>query len=157
MTVRTPVYYPVLPYAIVDRQHTISVVLCTTEGTMIKQIRIRAGSVELTAELNDTRTAAAIRDTLPLSGKANLWGQEIYFSIPLEFEPEDGHETVENGDIGYWPPGAAFCIFFGATPASHGSEIRPASPVNVFGHIQGDTTALNNVASGTPVYIENVE
>lgn len=41
----------------------------------------------------------------------NLGGDEIYFSIPLDREIENGKETVEKGDIGYWPPGRALCLF----------------------------------------------
>ena len=78
---------------------------------MGKNIRIAIGSIELTAELNATGTAEAIWQALPLSGRANLWGQEIYFSIPLHLQPEDERDTVESGDLGYWPPGAALCIF----------------------------------------------
>ena len=60
------------------------------------------------------------------------------------------------GDLGYWPPGEAFCIFFGPTPASRGGEIRPASPVNVFGRVSHDPTVLKKVAAGDPVVIKKV-
>jgi hypothetical protein len=61
---------------------------------------------------------------------------------------------VEAGDLGYWPPGRAFCIFFGPTPASEGGEIRPASPVNVVGRVAGDPTVFRKVRAGTRVRIE---
>jgi hypothetical protein len=63
-------------------------------------------------------------------------------------------ETVDMGDLAYWPPGSAFCIFFGPTPMSRGSEIRPASAVNVFGRIDGDARAFALVCSGTTVKVE---
>ena len=94
---------------------------------MPSNIVITAGSIRLEAELNDTFTAQAIRNILPLTAAANTWGDEIYFSIPMTLELENGQEVVEMGDLGYWPPGRAFCIFFGTTPASQGDEIRPAS------------------------------
>ena len=121
---------------------------------MEKKIRIKAGKVEVSAELNSTKTAQAIWDALPITGRGNHWGEEIYFSIPLSLEPENAHEVVTMGDLGYWPPGTAFCIFFGPTPMSQGQEIRPASAVNVFGKVTGDAKVLKQVASGTEITIE---
>ena len=121
---------------------------------MEKKIRIKAGKVEVSAELNSTKTAQAIWDALPITGRGNRWGEEIYFSIPLSLEPENAHEVVTMGDLGYWPPGTAFCIFFGPTPMSQGQEIRPASAVNVFGKVTGDAKVLKQVASGTEITIE---
>ena len=120
---------------------------------MGKKIRIRAGAIEAEAELNDTRTAQAIWETLPIKGRVNLWGDEIYFSIPLSLELELGQELVSLGDLGYWPDGNAFCIFFGHTPISQGNEIRPASPVTVFGKVIGDATAFKKIAEGTKITI----
>ncbi len=121
---------------------------------MGKRISIKADKIDATAELNDTQTAQAIWNALPIKGRGNRWGEEIYFSISLKLEPEHAQEEVEVGDLGYWPPGNAFCIFFGPTPMSHGNEIRPASPVNVFGRVTSDTTVLNQVTSGTELTIE---
>ncbi len=100
------------------------------------------------------RTAQAIWDALPLEARANTWGDEVYFSVPVDADPEDPRAVVEMGDLGYWPPGSAFCIFFGPTPASRGDEIRPASPVNVFGRVEGDPRVFKNVSSGDPVRLE---
>ena len=121
---------------------------------MPRNIVIAAGSIRLEAELNDTFTAQAIGNILPITAAANTWGDEIYFSMPITLELEDGQEVVEMGDLGYWPPGRAFCIFFGLTPASQGDEIRPASAVTVIGKVQGDVTTLKQVDGGEPVSIE---
>lgn len=123
---------------------------------MERRIRIKAGAVEVAAELNNTGTAQAIWDALPITGRGNRWGEEIYFSIPANLEAENAREVVTTGDLGYWPPGTAFCIFFGPTPMSRGEEIRPASPVNVFGKVVGDATVFKQVASGTEVSVERV-
>jgi len=120
---------------------------------MGKKIRIRAGAIEAEAELNDTRTAQAIWETLPIKSRVNLWGDEIYFSIPLSLELELGQELVSLGDLGYWPDGNAFCIFFGPTPVSQRDEIRPASLVTVFGKVIGDVTAFKKIAEGTKITI----
>jgi len=124
---------------------------------MGKKIRITAGAIEAEAELNNTRTAQAIWEALPVKGRVNLWGDEIYFSIPLSLELEAGQEVVSKGDLGYWPDGNAFCIFFGPTPVSQGDEIRPASPVTVFGKLIGDTTVFKKVATGTEITIRSRE
>ena len=121
---------------------------------MAKQIKITAGDVSAQAELNETETARAIWEALPIEGRANTWGDEIYFSIPVQLEMEKGQATVELGDLGYWAPGTAFCIFFGPTPVSHGGEIRPASPVTVFGRVMGDPTIFKRVADGTRILVE---
>ena len=119
-----------------------------------RRIRISAGPVSAEAVLNGSATAAAVWDALPLAAAADRWGDEIYFSIPVTAKPESPHETVDIGDLGYWPPGSAFCIFFGRTPASRGHEIRPASPVNIFGRVVGDAAAFKKVRAGTPVRVE---
>lgn len=124
---------------------------------MPKQIKITTPSTgEVNAELSDEnpKTAQAIYDALPIEGRANTWGDEIYFSIPVEVEAETPRDVVELGELGYWPPGSAFCIFFGPTPASRGNEIRPASPVNVFGRVLGDPKIFKKVKSGETVLIE---
>jgi hypothetical protein len=121
---------------------------------MGRKIKIKAGSIEVTAELNETRTAQAIWEALPVKGLASCWRDEIYFSIPVSLEEEDAQELVSMGDLGYWPLGTAFCLFFGPTPMSRGQEIRPASPVNVFGRITGDPKVLKQVASGAEITVE---
>jgi len=123
---------------------------------MVKRIRIEAGSAEALAELNDTGTAQAIWEALPIRGQASLWGDEIYFSIPVSMGLEKGQEVVNVGDLGYWPQGKAFCIFFGPTPVSQGNEIRPASAVTVFGRVTSDTTVFKKVAAGEKIIIDRV-
>ena len=119
-----------------------------------RRIRITAGSVAVDAALNDSPTADLIWKSLPLAVAGETWGDEIYFSIPVKAKPDDPRETVDMGDLAYWPPGSAFCIFFGPTPSSRGSEIRPASAVNVFGKVIGDATVFKKVRSGTQVRVE---
>ena len=120
----------------------------------MRAIRISAGGVSATGELNDSRAAAAIAAKLPITAKAETWGDEIYFGLPFSAPSDAPQDTVALGDLGYWPPGKAFCIFFGPTPASQGDEIRPASPVNVLGRIDGDAIVFKKVRAGTRVHIE---
>ncbi|MGA7877944.1 MAG: cyclophilin-like fold protein [Desulfoferrobacter sp.] len=124
---------------------------------MARSIRITAGQISMQGELNDSPTAAAIESALPIEATARTWGDEIYFPIPVKQRLDDtAAEVVEIGDLGYWPSGRAFCIFFGPTPASRGDEIRPASAVNVVGRVAGDARALKVVADGELVRIEKV-
>lgn len=120
------------------------------------KIKISANPVAMEAELNDSKTAQMLWDLLPIEAQASTWGDEIYFSIPLNADAENPQEVVEIGDLGYWPPGTAFCIFFGPTPMSHVNEIRPASAVNVIGKLTGDAKAFKQVKSGTTVRIEQL-
>jgi len=112
-----------------------------------REVKINIGGVGAYAELNDSETAKAIWEALPFESHGSTWGDEIYFSIPVQAKAENPKSVVEAGDIAYWPPGSAFCIFWGPTPASHGNEIRPASPVNVFGKLTGDPKAFDGVRS----------
>jgi hypothetical protein len=108
--------------------------------------------VTLDAELNDSPTAQLIWDALPIVGQANVWGDEIYFKIPVQAEEAPkARAEVEVGELGYWPQGEAFCIFFGPTPASTDAQPRAASPVNVVGRVLGDATELQNVPPGSTV------
>lgn len=120
---------------------------------MHRSITITAGTVSLEAELNDGAAAEAIWDVLPVSNSGNTWGDEIYFRIPVNAEGVNLNEVVEFGDLAFWPPGNAFCIFFGPTPASRGDEIRAASGVEVVGRILGDATRLRQVPAGSNVTI----
>jgi hypothetical protein len=122
---------------------------------MAERIRIHAGAVSVIAELNDSPTAAAIHEVLPLEASAQTWGDEIYFPIPVEERLDaTAAEVVGVGDLGYWPTGRAFCIFFGPTPASRGNEIRPASAVNLVGKVLGDAKAFKGVLDGDLVRLE---
>jgi hypothetical protein len=119
------------------------------------RITIAAGAVTMEAELNDSLTAQRIREELPIVGRANTWGDEVYFKIPVKMdEAPDARADVEVGELGYWPTGEAFCIFFGPTPASTGEAPRAASPVNVVGRVLGDPTAFRQVTAGATVTLE---
>ena len=123
-----------------------------------RRIRIRAGAVTVSATLDDSSTADAVWDALPITGQVQTWGDEIYFSIPVEAaEAADAQATVDKGAVAYWPPGSALCLFWGPTPMSRGAEIRPASPVNVLGAIDGDPTVLGRAPYGADIVVERAE
>jgi hypothetical protein len=110
------------------------------------------------AELNDSPTAQLIWEALPMAGQANAWGDEIYFTIPVQAEEApNARADVEVGELGYWPVGEAFCIFFGPTPVSTSDKPRAASPVNIVGRVLGDATQFRRVPAGATVVLEKGE
>jgi len=123
----------------------------------MKQILITVGGIEYKGILKDTLTAEVINKSLPIEGLAQIWGNEIYFSAPVNVDEEsDAKEEVEVGDLAFWPIGSAFCIFFGKTPMSTGDKPRAASPVNVFGKIEGTTEKLKQVEPGSMIQIRKL-
>jgi hypothetical protein len=125
---------------------------------MERKIKIVAAGVTAEAMLiPDNPTADAVWDALPLESTCNLWGDEIYFTIPVSRGLDrDAKEIVEKGNLGYWPEGPAFCIFFGPTPISRGGAIKPASAVNIFGNIIGSSEVFKQVPSRAPIRVEKV-
>ena len=106
--------------------------------------------------LGDSPTAQALADALPIEGRAQLWGEEIYFPVDRVVADLDESDAVvvNVGDLGYWPTGRALCIFFGLTPGSVPGEIRPASAVNLVGRVTDDPCCLKLAPEGAPVRIE---
>ena len=122
---------------------------------MTRQIQILLDDVAITGKLQESSTAELIWEALPIESEGNRWGDEIYCNIPVKSELDDGaKESVEVGDLAYWPPGHAFCIFFGPTPISQGSEIRPASAVNIVGTVTGAHQIFQTVTEGATVRVE---
>jgi len=119
------------------------------------RIAIRIGTLAMEAELNETPTAQKIAAALPLRASFNTWGDEIYFAIPVDANlDESAQNIVAVGDLGYWPPGKAWCIFFGQTPVSQPGKIMPASPVNVIGKVLGDAAQFKTVMREREVIVE---
>ncbi len=118
-------------------------------------IRIIVGKTALRGELFDTVCAGQISERLPLEAMPDEWGDEFYFTIPLQAPLDrDATSSVKIGDIGYWPPGNALAIFFGPTPLSAGADPVPASAVNRVGRILDDATALRGEKGAKKIRIE---
>jgi len=124
----------------------------------LHKILIEFENFSLQARLNDSPTAQELLKQLPIEGRVNTWGEEIYFEIPVNMPQEpDAQEILSVGDLGYWPVGQAFCIFFGPTPVSTDERPRAYSPVNVLGTILGDSEALKSIKNQEIVRLERVE
>jgi len=122
------------------------------------EVRITTGKIEMLATLNESPTAERIWDALPIESTVSTWGQQVYFSIPVQCDlgPE-ARDRMEIGEIAYWPTGSAFCVFFGKTPASKGDEPRAASPVNPIGRCEGDVKVFRQMRAGDTIRLERIE
>lgn len=120
----------------------------------VRKIIIRIGDIALDAELNESKTAHLVWDALPFEANGQTWGDEIYFRIPVDTQLQNPRPVVNLGDIGYWPDGNAFCIFYGKTPASGENDIVPASPVDVIGRVTSDVSVLKGSTSPGRVRVE---
>ena len=134
--------------------------LCVIRGFAAEKgesmkIRLLIGSLSVDGELNNTPAALEIGRSLPVKATFDTWGEEIYFSVPVDADlDESAREEVEPGDLGYWPTGKAFCIFFGQTPISSPGKIVPASAVNIIGKIAGDPGVFKEVMNESEIIIE---
>jgi hypothetical protein len=106
-----------------------------------------SGRGKVVAELDDQnpRIAEELFKRLPIEARANLWGEEIYFEVPLELEDENPSPEAKSGDVSYWSPGSAFCIFFGRT--------QPYSPVNHLGRVIEGLDLFKDVRSGVKIVL----
>jgi len=120
----------------------------------MRKLKIAIGKIVLDVEVLDTPTANALYAAASFDSSANTWGEEVYFSTPVSAGEEPGaRDVMQPGELAFWPPGNAIAIGFGRTPASHGGEIRLASPCNVWGKALGDVKQLKAVRPGAKVAV----
>jgi hypothetical protein len=124
------------------------------------QIRMKIDSHhwDIIIKGSSPKTGSQILNLLPIESEVKTWGEEIYFSIPLSMPEENAKNIVALGDVAYWPEGQCFCVFFGKTPLTLTlDEIKPASPVNVFGKVLGDLENLKPIRQGVKVFLERIQ
>jgi len=125
---------------------------------MSKRIRISWDKGEVFAVLEDTPTARGVLEALPCVSRANTWGEEVYFEVPVEAELEpDARQVVDAGAVCFWVEGRSLALPFGPTPVSVGDECRLVTAVNVLGMIEGDPRALASIRSGDEIKVEEVK
>ena len=118
-------------------------------------IKIKIGTLELSAEMNDSVTATKLLSLLPLKFSMSRWGDEYYGDCGIKTAlSQDSRDIMEVGELAVWPAGNALCIFFGPTPASRGNEPRAVSPVNPVGRLLDSPDALKKLDSSIHVRIE---
>lgn len=121
---------------------------------MVK-IKIIIQDYIINGELFDTECAKKIYDALPIESNINAWGDEFYFTIPINYGNDNtSTKKVKIGDIGYWPPGQALCVFFGPTPLSTDNDPVPASEVNIVGKILDDPCVFKELTGVKKIRIE---
>jgi hypothetical protein len=119
------------------------------------QIQIRIADIILTATLRNTPTAQAILAALPIDSRAQTWGEEVYFSTPVNVELEpDARDVVQAGELAFWIEGSCIAIGFGPTPISQGDEIRLAARTNIWADTEDDVRQLKIIQAGAPIHIE---
>ena len=106
---------------------------------------IGKGNLNAILDERNPKTARMIYENLPLEGEANIWLEEIYFDVPLKLEYENPSSTTTKGDLSYWPPGSAFCIFYG--------ESQPASDVNNIGRVENNLDLFSEVKNDDKIVI----
>lgn len=123
----------------------------------MRRMKIAVGPVTLTVDLLDTPTAKAIWDAAPFSGRANLWGEEVYFATPVSVPREtDARDVMKKGEVAFWTDGDSIALVWGRTPASRGNEMRLASPCNVWATTKDDMAQLKMVRSGAAIEVERL-
>ncbi|CAL9274954.1 hypothetical protein SUDANB5_03455 [Streptomyces sp. SudanB5_2050] len=121
-------------------------------------IRISWPAGHLTAALDDTPTAQALLEALPLTASAHTWGEEVYFDTGVSVSREtDARQVVDPGTVAFWTDGDALALPYGPTPLSRGDECRLASPCNVLGRLDGDPRLLATVRDGDPIRVEVID
>ncbi|MEU7644243.1 cyclophilin-like fold protein [Streptomyces huasconensis] len=121
------------------------------------RIRISWPAGHLTATIEETPTAQALKKALPLTATAQTWGEEVYFDTGVSAEREAGaRQVVDPGTVAFWPDGDALALPYGPTPISRGDECRLASPCNVLGRLDGDPNLLSTVRAGDPIRVERI-
>ena len=124
----------------------------------MQKILITAGPVQIEAEPLNTPTARAIFKRLPIHSKARTWGEEIYFSTPIDVPLEpDAKDVVEPGELAFWVEGHSIAIGFGRTPMSHDQEIRLATKTNIWAKALTDVKLLKAVKDGETISVELID
>ncbi|GLO60323.1 hypothetical protein MACH09_08310 [Vibrio sp. MACH09] len=117
-------------------------------------IEVKVGTITLDIQLNESDTASELLSELPIRSRVRRWGDEIYFPTPVDMDVSaDAQEIVEVGDVAFWPPDQALCLFFGPTPCSQNGKPQAASAVNVVGKLLGDVTILARVTDNSQIEV----
>ena len=124
---------------------------------MNTRIRISWPQNELAATLRDTPTVKKLLAALPCESSAQTWGDEVYFSVPVNSALEkDARQVVEPGTVCFWVEGRSLALPFGPTPVSEGDECRLVARVNILGKIDFDAKKLKTVKAGDRVRVEKI-
>ena len=126
-----------------------------TMETMPYIVRFKfSGGVEAVSRLEDNPELERLSEKSPFKSEAERWGDEIYFELPIKLNLSGERREMEVGEVAYWPPGNALCLFFGPTPVSKGDKPVAYSPVKPLGRITEGLENLRKVKDGEDVEVE---
>jgi len=115
---------------------------------------LSADGVRLEVSLRETPTAKALLEAAPFEGRAQTWGDEVYFETPVSAKLEpDARQVVEPGTVCFWTQGDALALPFGPTPISTDDKPKLANPCNVVGTLK-NFAALKSIKAGTRIRAE---
>lgn len=118
------------------------------------EIKIISGNICINATLRDTPTARAIAAALPIQSRAQTWGEEVYFSVPVSADLEqDAKDVIMAGELAFWTEGDCIAIGYGRTPISQGDEIRLAARTNIWADAIDDVKQLSAVHAGDEITV----
>jgi len=118
------------------------------------KIRISSGKTNFAVELAETPTARALLEAVPFESKAQTWGEELYFTTPVNAKLEpDAKQIVEPGTVCFWTEGDALALPWGRTPISTDERPKLASRCNVLGRIEGNAADLQKIRSGEKITV----
>ncbi|WP_455203889.1 cyclophilin-like fold protein [Kaarinaea lacus] len=123
----------------------------------MSKIELTIGEITLRAQLLDTPTAQAIYAALPIQSVARTWGEEVYFTVPVNVDKEtDAKDVVDAGELAFWVEGSCIAIGFGPTPISNGDEIRLAAKTNIWGKSLDDVKQLLHIKDGDAISVKAI-
>lgn len=122
------------------------------------RIRLSWPGGEAFAALDDTPTARAVYGALPCTSSANTWGEEVYFTLPVQTRLEpDARQVVDPGTVCFWVEGSSLALPYGPTPVSQDDECRLVTEVNVLGKLESDARVLAGIGPGDEVRVEKTD
>lgn len=113
------------------------------------QISLDFGGITVLAEMEDSDTATAFLERLPLTISMNRYADREYYAA-ISSLPENGEAIpdFENGDITYYATGKSLAIFFGNAGNSHQSGLIR------IGKITSDLTVFDSIGDRVEVTIQ---
>ena len=118
------------------------------------RIRISWPTGSAGAMLEDTPNARSLVAALPVTARAQTWGDEVYFEIPVKAKLEPGAtQVVPAGTVCFWVEGSSLALPFGRTPISEGAQPKLVTRCNLLGKLDGDPRQLASVRAGDPVTV----
>ena len=83
----------------------------------MRRFKMTIGSAAITAELFGTPTADEIYDSVSFFSSASVWGEEVYFSTPVNVPLEpDAPDIIKAGELAFWVEGDLIAIGYGLSP-----------------------------------------